>query len=203
MSSRGQELGRKTLDLIKSGANTPANMIRVHNEYVDGIDQMAVRYEGAWREEWSAEYKYLTGLAANLGDPGWHELAVLHIRMKEQNAQTMLLAMVGAAYAPGAYIPSKNLQDLEDSAGQNVPACPESLKRRGLEMDLEIFSVSFSCAEVEVQVGNEGLGAFAKVVYARGGEITIMLGPTAEIGGGFGTVTVEDGLFTSLSTTRV
>ncbi len=164
--SEGQLLSRKRQGLVTSHTMTPENMTRIHNEYVDHMHQIAVRLEGAMREEWSTEYQRLTGLAANLSDPRWHELAVLHIKGQEGAAYNALIAGVHGAYASGAYIPRTDRADAEDPAERNIPSCPASLRKQGLDAELALFSVKFSCEKVEVSVSTEGwLAGFAKAEF--------------------------------------
>jgi Flp pilus assembly protein TadD len=196
--AEGQVVQQKVRALVQSGKDSPQNRLPIYNDYVDRMHEIARRVEGAKREEWSAEYQRLTGLAANLSDKGWHELAVLHIKREEGVAYNSLLSSVHSVYAPGQYIPLANLGDPEGQAEKPIPSCPASLKAHGLDVDLEIFSIKFSCEKVEVGVSTEGwLAGFAKVEFGFEGDISVMAGAKAEAGieGVTGKMSVEDGVY--------
>ncbi len=187
---RGQQ---RALDPLLPHNTRKARIKGFYDEYVDEIHETAVRLEGALREEWSAKYHDLTGLAANLKDPSYHALAVNHIRKEEAGAYSRLLGAIGTLYS--GYMSKKDLPDGEEPGEDEVPNCPDRLKGQGLEGDLKLFSVSLSCDTVEVQIQTEGwLGAFAKVEITTS-DFTVMAGPTAsgELFGGGGSV--EDGIY--------
>jgi len=179
--AEGQDVQQKVRELAQSGKDTSKNRVPIYNEYVDRMHEIARRLEGAKREEWSAKYQRLTGLAANLSDPGWHELAILHIKREEGAAYNSLLSSVHSVYASGQYIPLADVGDPDGQDEKPIPSCPASLKAHGLDVDLEIFSIKFSCDKVEVGVATEGwLAGFAKVEFGFEGDISVMAGAKAE-----------------------
>jgi tetratricopeptide (TPR) repeat protein len=186
VAARGELLARKTTALIRAKAATPANLTRIHDEYVQAIAPAAKRTEAAWRDEWSTEHRVLTGLAAHLGAP-WHDLAALHVRKKALGAELTLFVHLAGAYAPGAHraAGAAPFGEIADAPEEKVPSCRDRFGSRSLEVGFDKASLSLSCDQLEAEftIADAGLlSLFAKLSKAHAsGDVTVMVGASAEV----------------------
>ncbi len=145
--------------------------------------------------------RYITGLAANLEDPDWHQRDMLFVQGLADVEYLGLLASTGAigdCMEWECKDPAEH--EGEDWEQDKDPgACPDSL--RGCEVELklgELLSISATCEKIGVEVGADvipGLGAFVKVEVGRDGGVGVQMGPKAEVGVAGQSVTVKDGMY--------
>jgi hypothetical protein len=174
-----------------------------HTQY-KGLQQQLSQ---AVRDFYTAWYRHVTGLEANLKDPISHAIAANAIRHSAnayfgndllERAEQWVFYEFGernTCYTPAATSP-------QDPAALSTPPaakCPEKL------MEVVNFAasfipgadVSFDCEKVTIEVSTEGvLGAFGRATLNRKGEVTIFGGPKASVSvRGLGSATFQDGIY--------
>ncbi|WP_320668894.1 hypothetical protein [Patulibacter defluvii] len=170
---------------------------------------------GSWREAYLAyedanrtwireQYRYHSGIAANVGDPLLH--AAYMARARESVAVFMASLHQAVAYLAeyGRNCYRDPVSSVAVDEGQldqpDSPRCPTGLNGVAFRWALPGVEVSASCEAVgfELEAGGKWLSAFVNVSHnVAKGETTVVVGPRAKTPSGpFGpSAQVEDGLY--------
>jgi hypothetical protein len=164
--------------------------------------QAVDRLDAAVRALLSPASRHLTGLAANIADPLYHEEAMIHGVQDDLNSIYYLVLVNEPLYytqffyrhfLPGS--PSCVAAEEPPPPASIAPpvvtdpgACPPALTAAKLQVRFaEVLSVAFNCESVELEVSEPGLGLFGQIGFTqRPGQrvqATVFVGVKASIPG--------------------
>lgn len=186
---------------IKDANAKRARMMAIGNDGIRLITPAWNAFDDAQRKCFALSHWYTTAVAAQLGDPQWHEWAMLDAQTGANLAYVQLLHnstfgyRIAAGQGVGAAMRQRSVEEPEALENEDSPCTGSATISIALT---SAVSVSATCKSIGVEVGTEGwLGAFASVEYEFEGKVTVFAGPKAELGiEGLGTkVGMKDGLY--------
>jgi hypothetical protein len=161
-----------------------------------------VRADAATRALLGPGSRHLTALAANVADPLWHERAMLeavsdhvqgtfNVLVSQVNLHVELLYRYFDDPPYGCALAQEPVPPPEPAGALVVRepgACPPALTAAKVQLKLaDVFSVSFNCETVELEVAEPGLGLFGQLsLTVRPGQrpqVTLFAGAKASVPG--------------------
>lgn len=213
-----KRIGKRTGPMLMSIMMKPGDhhdeLAAVATDNVAALRPFAQAYDRATRRLFKTVHRFQTGLAAQMGDEDWHQMALIHIKMEANtsfvNLATMMIGsytLVAAIVPPPQVPPSALGMDPED-----VTKCPDDVHNLGFKVQLEDplskikIGMKVLCNKMSLEVAvypysttgplDLGLGAFGQVDLTGKGDITIFGGVAAK--GGFGVgLSAKDGIYVS------
>lgn len=173
-----------------------------------GWRQAYLDYEDAARQYIREQYRYHTGIAANVADPR------LHAEFMARARQSLVVPMQNlhqassylAEYGSNCFEGEAASVGLDETPGDTPESakCPTGLTSVAFRWALPGVEVSVSCEAVgvELEAGSAWLTGFVNVSHRPGtGETTVVVGPRAKTPSGpFGpSAQVEDGLYITVA----
>ena len=149
-----------------------------------GVVNAALDYEGA-------DWRYETGVAANVTDPADHQLQIIDA---EDTTLTITETVVNqvVSFVQGFDLDPECTGTARPPAAESLPSenqskpCPKSLlaMKESLTI-LHIVTLSFTCEEVEFELSTGEVGAFGSVSWnPHSGNVTVFTGAKAEVSAG-------------------
>jgi len=158
----------------------------------------------AWMRE---QYRYQSGIAANVADPALHASYMARARMSLATVMNLVRQSARSLAEYGSSCAERTAAVGVEEQGQleqpDSLACPPALKGLSFRVKVQVVQIALSCesASIELDSGT-WIGAFVNVGHnVRKGETTVFVGPRAKttVPGPLGTgASVKDGLYVTV-----
>jgi tetratricopeptide (TPR) repeat protein len=181
---------KEFLEIVKLNLDEAALKQRIDalsNRLIPQINPLAKKLDQMARDWWAPAHKHKTGLAANLKNDEWHDLAIATIRHEADVFFGVLAVEIHGWYVGCTF---DNARPKDGAAGDapqnaNVPGCSGEAKKWGIEIEItRAFKLNVNCEEIGLELEADvfpGLGGFAKLEIERDG-LTVQIGAKGEIG---------------------
>ncbi|HXX94148.1 MAG TPA: hypothetical protein VEN81_10975, partial [Planctomycetota bacterium] len=197
---------KKMREILTSGTKDAQEQLRALNEEsVAHAVASAQAFDTQLRAYWKVAGRYITGLAANVKDPDWHEKFVHDVAAAKWAIWGQLVVKVYGFYhqANGVGLPNPAEAEVEvpEMPGveeDEVKSCSQGLKGKMVEFASGPLSITLDCESVGIEFSPEGvLSGFVSVEANVEGKVTVFAGPKLDVTvpGVLHGFTVRDGVY--------
>lgn len=157
------------------------DMASRHGEWLTEMDAL----DSAYRSYYSAVYRYMTGVAANLANPDAHQAALLYARGEGEYDLSLVAGAADDWLQKEAAHPEcfGNIAPTTISGAAQQPsstACGPEVQAVRFTLDLGVIALSVNCEEVRAQISTGPEGLFAQVGHDFAhGSTTVFAGAQA------------------------
>ncbi len=216
-----KRIGKRTGPMLMSIMMKPGDhhdeLAAVATDNVAALRPFAQAYDRATRRLFKTVHRFQTGLAAQMGDPDWHQLALIHIKM-EANTSFVNLAgtLIGSYTLVAAIVPPPQVPpSLLSMNPEDVALCANGVRNLGFKFSIKVpdtpleFGIKAQCDKMSVEVGfypykfgykdiaELKAGAFAQADFSGKGDVTVFVGVAGKGSVGSAGAGVKGGVYVS------